>query len=242
MLLVLLIIFWLVYLYFGWPSRVAHCVKKHHHVEKQSNIFAIVVLFIFITIYITLVLLGETTERAWQQTAPAFNALAISAAIVFTAVRLFPPTFHALFSKVIDYETGACSNERVYMLEIPKGKEYPVSLAMVNTGTFTWDNFRITLDLSDSFEIMESAKEKFPSCDKWNHAPAPGSLIIGKGYLQKKSTSVLTIGETLATRFFVKAKDIGEYKMTIMMTSAGRIGERRESLKIRVVENEQKKA
>lgn len=188
-----------------------------------------------ITVYITLVLSGNTT---WMQPEPAFTAMVITGAIMFTAVKIFPPTFYTFFAEVKNLETGEVAPERLHELTIPKGQEYPICLPIVNTGTSTWDNIRVSINIHESFEILESAKQKFPKCDGWNHAPTSGSLIIGKGYLQKKTTSVLTIGETLANRFFVKANQIGEFKVTIMMTSAGKIGERRQSLKIRVIENE----
>jgi len=188
-----------------------------------------------------LVLSGQADAYPWLQIGPGFNALAITAATVFTAIRLFPPTFHPFFSKVTDFRKGNREG-RFYALPVPKGKMYPVFVAIVNTGTFTWDNQRVTIKLHESFEVKEFAEDEFPNCKNWDFAikpDSPDSLIIGQGYVQKKSTTVLTIGETLATRFFVKAKEVGVFEMEIMMTSAGRIGEQRQSLWLHVEEESQ---
>ncbi|MFC2022070.1 hypothetical protein ACFLTR_02495 [Chloroflexota bacterium] len=232
--LIILIVLWITFFYRVWPAWITYYIKhRFGNPEKQSDVFVGVILFMLLTIYVTLVFLGQADDRPWQQPGTAFNALLITAAIVFTAIRLFPPTFHAIFSKVIDYNTGECSSERIYKLTIPRGKDHPINLAIVNTGTFTWDNFRVGIDLPNSVKAME-ASEEFPNWQKWPFSPKLGSLIIGRGYVQKKSTTVLTIGETLATRFFIRAEDAGDFEMKVTMTSAGRIGERRQSLWLHV--------
>ncbi len=234
--LVLLIILWLIYLYWGWPSRIdSHIKHQSGEYEKQSNTFNIVAVIILFTIYVSLVLLGQAEDRPWQQPGTAFNALLITAAILFTAIRLFPPTFHPIFSPIINYEDGS-RGRGVYELRIPKDKNHPVCLAIINTSTFTWDNYRITIALPDSFKAEKLALNEYPKCKDWDYAAESESLMIGKGYVQKKSNTVLTLGETLVTRFFVKADKVGSYETTIMMTSAGRIGERRQHLRIIVVE------
>ena len=238
--IVLLAVLWLVYLFYGWPLGIKCAIKRHTGWGERIGSFFILVPFIaLVTFYVTLVLSGKTCGwSAWWETAPAFTAMVITAGIFLTSIRLFPPTFYAAYSEVKDFRTGEYDISRLDSLNIKKGQSWPIFLAIHNTSTFTWDNYRITISLPDGFEASETAGG-FPNSKDWNFAPKLDSLIIGQGYVQKTSTAVLTIGETLATRFFIKSKDSGVFKLKIMVTCAGRIGERRQSLGLHVKEESQ---
>ena len=94
-----LIILWLAYLFWGWSDGVKHNIK--HALsgggEQRGGRFVLLALCVFLTFYIALVFLGSTEAKPWQNTGTVFNAVVFTAGILFTSIKLFPPTFYVAY-------------------------------------------------------------------------------------------------------------------------------------------------
>lgn len=225
------------FLNFSWPRMITCAIKRGDGDGEKwgGKVFPCAIIWV-ILFWVVLVVPGG--QRSWVDSEPAITAAAITLAIFFSYGKVLSPSFYAAYLNVMDCDSGVVDNRRkLGELTITKGKWWPVFLAVYNTGIITWDNYRISVDLPDGFEASETAQE-FPNSSHWNWAPESGSLKIGQKpcCVQKRSPNIIAIGETSATRFFVKANDSGRFRLKIMVVTVGRLSERRQWLHLNVVD------
>lgn len=230
-----LIILCFVFLYCSWPNMMTRAVKDRDGAGEERAGWLIYVAVIWLILF-WVVLVLSNSQHSWTDSVPVITAVGVTAGIFFTYSRLLAPSFYGAYLKVSNWESGGFEKHpKLDELTIEKGKWWPIFLAVYNTSISAWDNYRITFDMPDGFEMSETAAG-FPSSPQWDYAPKQNSLNIGTGarYVQKHSTNVLAIGETSATRFFVKANNGGKFRLKIMVTVVGRLNQRVQSLRINV--------
>ncbi len=221
-------------LHFSWSRMITRAIKREDGAGEKWGDKLIPFAFIWIIVFWVVLTLGG--QHSWKDSEPAITAIVITLATFFSYGKVLSPSFYGAYLNVTDCSSGVVdNNSKLSELTITKGKWRPVFLAVYNTGITTWDNYRITIGLPDGFEVSETAPE-FPNSSQWNWAPESGSLKIGQKpcYVQKRSSNILAIGETSATRFFVKANHSGRFRMKIMVTTVGRVSERRQWLYLSV--------
>lgn len=224
------------FLAWGWPIFVTRAIKDRDGGGEEDAryliwVAAVVAILFWIAIFV------PDRQASWRDYNPAITAVGITAGIFFTYSRLLSPSFYATFLEITDEKTGVFKKHpKLDNPKIEQGRWSPVFIAIYNTGISVWDNYRITFDLPKGFEASQTCHE-FPECEEWDHAPEPGSLKIGTSYVQKHSTAVLSIGETSACRFFLKANKPGKFSMKVMLTSVGKLNERSRHLQIQVYSN-----
>jgi len=229
-----LFLLWLLYLYLGWPSRVTHHIKKKQGGgESQGAKFMLIPLLSFATIYVAWIFLTSKGSLNWSDPQPVFNAVAITAAIFFTAMRFFPPTFYAAFLPVNDWETGAYSEDRMETISIEKGRLWPLFFVIHNTGITSWDNYRITLDFGEGFEATWGTDD-FPSSKDWAWRTKNLRVMSNPCIVALQATNALVVGEPQTIRFLIKAKKTGQFNVGVSVVVSGRPGESKKSLKLNV--------
>lgn len=221
------------FLYLLWPIILARAIRRNPDEggEKCGERLIFVGIALVVIFYLTLVL--PDCQRSWVDAEPAISAVLITVAIFFGYGRFLPSSFYSAYLQVTNWSTGEWDQRRLSELTIEKGKLWPIFLVVHNTGIASWNNYRITVEFKDDFEVFAEL-DGFPSSKTW--AWKTKGLRISKKpcWVQLQATNVLAIGEPQTLRFLVKSDKLGKFKVKIRVVSDGRPGERRQSLWLNV--------
>ncbi len=235
--LILLFGLWVAYLYFGWPSGVEDNIKHNPNGGGvvRGRRFIIVPISAFVTFYIAIVLLGSANGTPWQDTGAPFQALVITAGLVFTAMKLLPPTSYSAFWEVTDWDTGAFSVGSLQELTIEKGILWPIFISVHNTGTTSWGNYRVTINFVTEFEA-KAEDDSFPSSHNWSWKTQKPIIMNVPCHVQVQRTNALVAGENQTVRFLVIAKTVGRFPITINVGVEGKPGDTERQLFLNVID------